>query len=76
MMCAAPTARRSGQIDDEAVFYLRARGIPEAEARALLVQAFIGEIIDRFPDASVRAWAADRVNAWLEAGALDGAHAS
>ncbi len=36
-----------GQLDETAVFYLRARGIGEAEARALLTAAFAGEVIDR-----------------------------
>lgn len=36
-----------GQLNEEALFYLRARGIDEAEARSLLVLAFAGEIIDR-----------------------------
>jgi Fe-S cluster assembly protein SufD len=33
----------SGQIDDELLFYLESRGLPEQEARALLIQAFVGE---------------------------------
>ena len=36
-----------GQIDEEGVFYLRSRGIPEAEARSLLVHAFAGEVLER-----------------------------
>ena len=44
----------SGQIDDELLFYLEARGIPEAEARALLVQAFVGEAIERIEDEALR----------------------
>jgi Fe-S cluster assembly protein SufD len=36
-----------GQIDAEALFYLRARGIGEDEARAMLVHAFASDIIDR-----------------------------
>jgi Fe-S cluster assembly protein SufD len=36
-----------GQIDAEALFYLRSRGIGEHEARALLVHAFASDIIDR-----------------------------
>jgi Fe-S cluster assembly protein SufD len=44
----------SGQIDDELLFYLEARGIPEAEARALLVQAFVGEAIERIDDEALR----------------------
>ena len=42
------------QIDDELLFYLEARGIPEAEARALLVQAFVGEAIERIEDEALR----------------------
>jgi Fe-S cluster assembly protein SufD len=36
-----------GQLDEDALFYLRARGLPFAEARDLLIHAFAGEIIDR-----------------------------
>jgi Fe-S cluster assembly protein SufD len=36
-----------GQIDQEALFYLRARGISEGEARNLLIFAFASEIVDR-----------------------------
>jgi Fe-S cluster assembly protein SufD len=36
-----------GQIDEEALFYLRARGIGEKEARTLLIYAFASEIVDR-----------------------------
>jgi Fe-S cluster assembly protein SufD len=36
-----------GQIDDEAIFYLRARGLTYAEARDLLIHAFAGEILQR-----------------------------
>ena len=37
----------SGQIDDDLLFYLEARGIPEPQARALLVQAFVGEALEK-----------------------------
>lgn len=36
-----------GQLDENAVFYLRARGLDEAQARALLTEAFASEIVDR-----------------------------
>lgn len=36
-----------GQINDAALFYMRQRGIPEAEARTLLEVAFVDEVIDR-----------------------------
>lgn len=35
-----------GQLDQNALFYMRTRGIPEAEARMLLMFAFMGEVID------------------------------
>ena len=43
-----------GQLDEEALFYLRSRGIDEQDARALLVLAFAGEIIDRMKVEPVR----------------------
>jgi Fe-S cluster assembly protein SufD len=36
-----------GQLDDEAIFYLRARGLTYSEARDMLIHAFAGEILDR-----------------------------
>lgn len=43
----------SGQIDEELLFYLRARGLPEAEARALLIQAFVGEVFEALDDETI-----------------------
>ena len=43
-----------GQLDAEALFYLRARGIDEAAARNLLTWAFASEVIERVPFAALR----------------------
>jgi Fe-S cluster assembly protein SufD len=43
-----------GQLDEEAIFYLRARGIHEDGARSLLIHAFAGESLGRMNIASVR----------------------
>jgi Fe-S cluster assembly protein SufD len=43
-----------GQLNDEAFFYLRSRGIGEDEARSLLVFAFASEIVDRMKVEAVR----------------------
>jgi Fe-S cluster assembly protein SufD len=43
-----------GQLNEEALFYLRARGIGEAEARNLLVLAFASELVDRVKVEPVR----------------------
>jgi Fe-S cluster assembly protein SufD len=43
-----------GRLDADALFFLRARGIPEAEARALLIQGFIGGALDEIDRPDVR----------------------
>jgi Fe-S cluster assembly protein SufD len=48
-----------GRLDDDALFYLRSRGIPFAEARSLLVAAFAGEIIDAITVSTLRERVAD-----------------
>jgi Fe-S cluster assembly protein SufD len=40
-------ASATGRFDDEQLFYLQARGIPEAEARRLVVRGFFAEIVQR-----------------------------
>jgi len=37
----------AGDLDHDALFYLRARGIPEAKARSMLIEAFLGESVDQ-----------------------------
>jgi Fe-S cluster assembly protein SufD len=36
-----------GQLDADALYYMRTRGIPEQEARLLLMFAFMGDVIDQ-----------------------------
>jgi len=55
-----------GQFDDEALFYLRARGIGEENARILLVHAFAFDVTSRFSNEVVRAFVEDRVAKGLE----------
>ncbi|MDO4910671.1 MAG: Fe-S cluster assembly protein SufD [Corynebacterium sp.] len=43
-----------GRFDDDQLFYLRSRGIPESEARRLIVRGFFSEVIGRIPVAEVR----------------------
>jgi Fe-S cluster assembly protein SufD len=43
-----------GRLDEEAAFYLRSRGISQAEARNMLVYAFANELIDRLPAESLQ----------------------
>jgi Fe-S cluster assembly protein SufD len=57
----------AGALDDELKFYLMARGIPAAEAEALLIQAFLGEAIEGIEHAGLREALMDQVAAWLKA---------
>jgi Fe-S cluster assembly protein SufD len=43
-----------GQLDDEAVFYLRSRGLAESDARRLLIHAFAADVLNRMPLESIR----------------------
>ena len=45
-----------GQLEADAIFYLRSRGIPENEARAILLLGFAGECLERIRDDAVRAY--------------------
>ncbi|MEO0876908.1 MAG: SufD family Fe-S cluster assembly protein, partial [Bacteroidota bacterium] len=56
-----------GQLDEKSIFYLRSRGIPEAQARHLLQQAFVGEAIEAMPNDAVRAWALGKLAAKFNA---------
>jgi Fe-S cluster assembly protein SufD len=44
----------TGQLDEEAVFYLRARGLSEKSARHLMVAAFIGDVLDKITNENVK----------------------
>jgi Fe-S cluster assembly protein SufD len=57
----------AGALDDELKFYLMTRGIPAAEAEALLIQAFLGEAIEGIEDAGLRESLMESVAAWLAA---------
>jgi Fe-S cluster assembly protein SufD len=43
-----------GQLDDDAMFYLRSRGLSVADSRAMLIRAFAGDILNRVKVAPVR----------------------
>lgn len=43
-----------GQLDDDALFYLRSRGIPESDARNMLIEAFLAEGLEKIKDQGFR----------------------
>ncbi|HEX6955205.1 MAG TPA: Fe-S cluster assembly protein SufD [Agromyces sp.] len=46
-------ASATGRFDDEQLFYLQARGIPEEEARRLVVRGFLAEVVQQIGDAGL-----------------------
>lgn len=55
----------TGALDENLKFYLMARGIPPAEAEALLIQAFAGEAIDTVAHEGIRNALTDATLCWL-----------
>ncbi|OYV37023.1 MAG: Fe-S cluster assembly protein SufD [Rhodospirillales bacterium 20-64-7] len=53
-----------GELDAEQIFYLRSRGVPEHEARSILVRAFLAEALDAVANETVRAWLERSVETW------------
>jgi len=56
----------TGALDDELKFYLQARGIPEKQAEALLIQAFVGEVFESVAQDGVREALLAAMTAWLD----------
>ncbi len=59
-----------GQLDEQAAFYMAARGLPPQIARRLLVQAFIGDAFEAMDDDAEREQMLSGTLAFLDAGAL------
>jgi Fe-S cluster assembly protein SufD len=57
----------TGALDESLLFYLRARGLSEKEAQALLIQAFVGEAIESIADHHLRDLASFAAGRWLAA---------
>lgn len=57
----------TGALDQSLLFYLRARGLSEKEAQALLIQAFVGEAIESIASDDLRELAITAAQRWLAA---------
>jgi len=57
----------AGEIEEDALFYLRARGIDREAARNMLIEAFLQEIVDEIDYAPARILLHGQVSGWLEA---------
>ena len=57
----------AGALDESLLFYLRARGLSEKEAQALLIRAFVGEAIESIANDALRELAISAAERWLAA---------
>jgi Fe-S cluster assembly protein SufD len=57
----------TGALDESLLFYLRARGLSEKEAQALLIQAFVGEAIESIANDALRELVISAAERWLAA---------
>jgi len=64
-VAGAGHASATGRFDDEQLFYLMARGIPEQEARKLVVRGFFAELINKIPVEELRERLGDAIEARL-----------
>ena len=55
----------TGQLDEEALFYLQARGIGKDQARGFLLYAFAGEVLEKIEEESFKTYCTDLVQARL-----------
>ena len=55
-----------GKHDEDAIFYLRSRGIPAIDARDLMVYAFASEVLERIGETALKLRLEDDLFAWLE----------
>lgn len=68
-IAGAGHASATGRFDDEQLFYLRSRGIPEEDARRLVVRGFFQDIIGRIGIESVRDRLTEAIEQELQANA-------
>ena len=50
-----------GQLDEEALYYMRSRGIPKDEASRLLINGFADQMMDNLESQAVRTWITERI---------------
>lgn len=55
-----------GALDEQALFYMRQRGIPIKQARTLLTEAFVVDVFDDMKDEALRESMRTKIRAWLE----------
>lgn len=57
----------AGELDEEALFYLRSRGIPEGQAKSILVEGFLADVMEGFDLGKLADTFRARISSWMEA---------
>lgn len=52
-------------LEDQYLFYLKARGIPERDARRLLIRAFVAQVLEDMDDEAIVGILDNRIDAWM-----------
>ncbi len=53
-----------GELDEVLMFYLKSRGIPYGQARAMLIQAFLADALEEIEDEALKGFLSEQVNNW------------
>jgi len=56
----------SGELDEDALFYMQSRGIDEKSARKMLIDAFLADVIGEISDDAVKTYFSDIATEWLD----------
>jgi Fe-S cluster assembly protein SufD len=55
----------SADLDEDLLFYCESRGIPHAQARALLIESFVGEALEKVDNEELRDALTELARGWL-----------
>jgi Fe-S cluster assembly protein SufD len=56
----------AGELDDDSLFYLRSRGIPDATARSMLVEGFLTEVVEGGVDEIYQDLFRSKISNWMD----------
>ncbi len=56
----------AGELDENSMFYMRSRGIPQKEARTLLIRSFVEETLEEVAQAEARTYMERKLETWLQ----------
>ena len=55
-----------GELDETLLFYLKSRGIPKAQAQAMLIKAFLGDALEQIDDDAIASFMNQIIDDWAE----------